>query len=115
MLFADIATGGRDMQSETFHAEPVAHEDARRHEGSCHCGAVRFAVVVDAKKASKCNCTICTKVSALGAIVKPDAFTLLEGADSLSTYAWGHRVSTRFFCKHCGIHCFARGHLKELG
>jgi hypothetical protein len=87
----------------------------KKHLGSCHCKAVRFEVRVDASKASRCNCSICAKVSQLGAIVKPEAFTLLSDESALGTYAWGGKVSTRFFCKQCGIHCFGRGHLKELG
>jgi hypothetical protein len=87
----------------------------KKHLGSCHCGEVRFEVVVDASSGSKCNCTICTKVSPTGGIVKPDAFTLLTDEAKLSTYEWASRMSKRFFCKSCGVHCFGRGHLAELG
>jgi hypothetical protein len=38
-----------------------------------------------------------------------------QGEADLSAYAWGGKISTRYFCKHCGIHCFARGHLAEVG
>jgi hypothetical protein len=86
------------------------------HRGSCHCGAVRFEAIVNVfEGASKCNCSICLKVSGIGAVTKPEAFTLLEGEGSLSEYAWGGKTATRYFCKHCGIHCFGRGHLAELG
>jgi hypothetical protein len=87
----------------------------KKHLGSCHCGDVRFEVVVDASSGSKCNCTICTKISPTGGIVKPDAFTLLTDETKLSTYEWASRMSKRFFCKSCGVHCFGRGHLAELG
>src|SRR5579859_6078065 len=87
----------------------------KKHVGGCHCGAVRYEVHVDAAAGSRCNCSICTKTAAVGGIMKPEAFALVSGAESLSEYVWGHKVSRRFFCKHCGIHCFARGHLKELG
>ena len=50
----------------------------------------------------------------LGGSVKPDAFTLLSGQEHLSSYEWGYKISCRFFYKH-GVHCFGRGHLKELG
>jgi hypothetical protein len=84
--------------------------------GSCHCGAVQFRVATDLDKgASRCNCSICTKVSQLGGIVKPEAFQLVSSEEHLSSYAWASRTSTRYFCKHCGIHCFARGSLPELG
>jgi len=87
----------------------------KKHAGSCHCGAVKFEVEIDATNGSRCNCTICTKLGLVGSSVKPDAFVLREGEASLAGYAWGHRVSTRYFCKHCGTSCFARGHLAELG
>jgi hypothetical protein len=50
-----------------------------------------------------------------GQIVKPDAFALVAGEESLGTYVWGGKISTRFFCRHCGIHCFGRGYLIEVG
>jgi hypothetical protein len=51
----------------------------------------------------------------IGRLVKPAAFTLLAGEESLAAYEWGARISRRFFCKQCGIHCFGRGHLAEVG
>jgi len=99
------------QQADTTTTAPAV----RKHTGSCHCGAVKYEVTVDATSGSRCNCSICNKVGALGAIVKPDAFKLLAGVEHLSTYEWGAKISKRFFCKHCGIHCFARGHLKEVG
>jgi hypothetical protein len=72
-------------------------------------------VEIDTSKGGMCNCSICAKVGAIGAIVKPTAFTLLQGEGSLGTYEWGAKISKRFFCSHCGIHSFARGHLAELG
>ena len=85
------------------------------HLGSCHCGAVKFEVELDATKGSRCNCTICTKIGMTGNIVKPEAFRLLAGESSTRMYEWGGKSSQRFFCSSCGIHCFARGHLKEVG
>jgi hypothetical protein len=54
-------------------------------------------------------------VGQTGSVVKPGAFSLLSGEGSLGTYEWGHKISKRYFCRNCGIHCFARGHLAELG
>jgi hypothetical protein len=87
-----------------------------KHRGSCHCGAVRFEVEADlGEGATRCNCSVCTRTAVTARLVKPNAFTLLAGDDSLSTYEWGPKLSRRFFCKHCGIHCFGRGHLEEVG
>lgn len=84
--------------------------------GGCHCGAVRFQVELEPGfHAGRCNCSICMKIAQTGALVKPSAFRLLAGEDALSSYAWGPRISTRYFCKHCGIHCYGAGHLAEIG
>jgi len=86
------------------------------HRGSCHCGAVRFQVELEPEfRAGRCNCSICMKIAQASVIMKPSAFTLLAGEDSIGKYAWGAKVSTRSFCKHCGVHCFGSGHLQELG
>ena len=84
-------------------------------EGGCHCGRVRFRVTADLDGVTICNCSVCTKISPIGAVVKPDSFKLLTDESKLGTYVWGGRVSTRYFCKECGVHSFARGHLEQLG
>lgn len=86
-----------------------------QHTGSCHCGAVRFTVTIDATRGSRCNCSICTKLGATTGIVRPDAFVLRTGEDALAAYAWGAKLGRRMFCRTCGIHCFGPGHLAELG
>jgi hypothetical protein len=86
-----------------------------KHPGSCHCGAVRFEVRVDVRQGGRCNCSVCTKIGPTSAIVKPEAFVLVTGGDRLGMYEWGGKISRRFFCLGCGVHCFARGHLVELG
>jgi hypothetical protein len=90
-------------------------KNVAKHQGSCHCGVVRFEAELDATSAARCNCSACSKTAVTTSIVKPEAFKLLSGQESLSTYEWGPKISTRFFCKHCGVHCFARGHLAEVG
>lgn len=86
------------------------------HQGGCHCGAVRFEVTLTPDfKGSRCNCSICAKTASTGTIVKPEAFRLLSGGAELSSYVWGGRVSTRYFCKRCGIHCYGAGYLEQIG
>jgi hypothetical protein len=94
-------------------ASPV--NGPKLHTGGCHCGAVRYQVEIDASQGSRCNCSICNKVSLLSGLVKPEAFRLLSGEDSIAKYGFNHNVSKRSFCKHCGVHCFAAGHLAVLG
>jgi hypothetical protein len=51
---------------------------------------------------TRCNCTFCTKAGWWGCLVKPGAFRLLSGSESL-------------FCKVCGIRSFGHGDIPELG
>jgi hypothetical protein len=86
------------------------------HTGGCHCGALRFEVALEPGfQGSRCNCSICAKTAVTGTIVKPHAFRLVAGEAERGSYRWGGNISTRFFCKHCGIHCYGAGHLAEVG
>jgi hypothetical protein len=76
------------------------------YEGGCHCGAVRFRVVVDEHEASDCNCSICTRKGFLHLIVPPDRFEILQGAEQLSLYRFNTGVAKHTFCRTCGIHPF---------
>ncbi|HZF27709.1 MAG TPA: GFA family protein [Gammaproteobacteria bacterium] len=86
-----------------------------KHAGSCHCGAVRFEAEVDATSGGMCNCTVCTKLGAITSLVKPEAFRLLSDESNLSFYEWGGKTAKRYFCKTCGITCFGRGYLEQVG
>jgi hypothetical protein len=88
----------------------------RTYQGSCHCGAVRFNCEIDlADGTSKCNCSFCAKARFWKAIVKADAFRLLQGKDALSDYRFGRNSIHHLFCNRCGVKPFGRGHLDELG
>jgi hypothetical protein len=86
----------------------------KKHTGGCHCGAVKITVELDATSGSRCNCSICTKLGITGAIAKPDVLAV-TGDEHCSTYRWGGMTATRYFCKHCGVTCYLRGHLEVLG
>lgn len=81
----------------------------RRYEGSCHCGAIRFAFESPViERVTACNCSICAKKGFLHFRVPPESFQLLCGAPSLGTYQFGTRVAKHHFCIHCGIQVFTR-------
>jgi hypothetical protein len=74
--------------------------------GGCHCGRVRFRVVVRAFEALDCNCTICTKKGFVHLIVPAADFELESGADALACYEFNTRTAKHRFCRHCGVHPF---------
>ena len=82
--------------------EPVTYE------GGCHCGAVRFRVIVDKHEAINCNCSICRKKGCLHLIVPKEKFTLLRGAEVLTTYTFNTHTAKHTFCSICGIYPFYR-------
>lgn len=78
-----------------------------KHTGGCHCGRVRFEVEAEAEIAAvECNCSVCSKSGFLHLIVSRSRFTLLQGAESLSTYTFNTGVAKHLFCKVCGIKSF---------
>ena len=83
------------------------------HHGSCLCGDVQFDVELDLRKASRCNCTLCTKLGVTGSMVKPAAFALRSPVASLSTFTRTPEVATRYFCARCHVYCYGQGHLAE--
>lgn len=88
----------------------------RTYDGSCHCGAVRFAAEIDlAAGTSRCDCSICSKARFWKAVIKADAFRLKQGQEVLTEYQFGSHSIRHFFCSRCGIKPFGRGFIPELG
>jgi hypothetical protein len=62
----------------------------RTYQGSCHCGAVRFAADLDlAQGTAKRNCSICLRTRAWMGFVSADDFRPLAGESSLRDYQFG--------------------------
>ena len=80
------------------------------HHGSCHCGAVRYAVELDlAEPVITCNCSMCARSGTMLAFVPPAKFRLEQGEASLTSYKFNKHVIDHLFCNTCGIKPFARG------
>jgi hypothetical protein len=83
--------------------------ELKKHAGGCHCGNVRYEVMMDLSHAMECNCSMCSKKAPLMAFVPKDQFTLLKGEEQLSDYQFNKHVIHHLFCRNCGIHSFGRG------
>lgn len=77
-------------------------------EGGCHCGAIRYRVVVRKLEGVHCNCSACSKKGYLHLIVNEEDFELLRGSEALTTYTFGTHIARHHFCSRCGIHAFYR-------
>lgn len=81
--------------------------ELRTHKGKCHCGAVRFEVLLPDKiDALECNCSICSMTGYIHVIVPASRFNLLEGNEVLTTYTFNTHTARHRFCKICGIKSF---------
>jgi len=81
--------------------------ELRTHKGKCHCGAVRFEVILpDNIEALECNCSICSMTGYIHLIVPASRFKLLEGNEVLTTYTFNTHTAKHRFCKICGIKSF---------
>jgi hypothetical protein len=78
------------------------------HLGSCHCGAVQFRVDSAITEITTCDCSLCTRRSALMAKVPEREMTVLKGEDMLTLYQWNTRRAKHYFCRCCGIYVFHR-------
>lgn len=78
--------------------------------GGCHCGKVRYEVVLDlSKPVISCNCSMCGRAGTLLTFVPADQFILKSGEEFLTDYQFNKRQIHHLFCKACGVKSFARG------
>jgi hypothetical protein len=106
----------------SFPARPALTGMKKTYQGSCHCGAIRFACDLDlAAGTTRCNCRFCRKARFWMALVKVDDLRLLAGEEQLADYQHTPPGMEKpflhlHFCARCGIRPFSRGGLlPEMG
>ena len=83
--------------------------ESKTYHGQCHCGAVQYDVVTDLGSMGECNCSRCRRLGWVLQSAPASQFTLLSGADNLTTYHFNTENIDHLFCKTCGIESFSRG------
>jgi hypothetical protein len=87
--------------------------------GSCHCGAVKFAAELPfgLSSARRCTCSICRMRGAVAVTSTPEDFHLTSGEDQLATYRFNTKSAEHHFCNVCGIytHHKRRSNPNQLG
>ena len=79
------------------------------HTGQCHCGSVKFSFVAPSSLSmTDCNCSVCSLTGFQHIFVPQDDFTLLSGAEDLTSYKFGTMTAEHLFCRHCGVKAFYR-------
>lgn len=74
------------------------------HSGSCHCGAIKYAVTYSEEiRAEDCNCSICRKSGYLHLIVPRNSVHIREGRELLTTYTFNTSTAKHMFCRICGV------------
>jgi hypothetical protein len=77
------------------------------HRGGCHCGAVRFSVLLPGTiHVNDCNCSICRMTGHRHLTVRKEELELEEGEDMLTSYRFNTGVANHLFCKVCGVKPF---------
>ncbi len=82
---------------------------SKKHQGSCHCGAVRFSYEGEPiTHGLRCNCSICIRKGAVmsSEVIAPENLIIEAEEDALGLYQFGEKTAQHFFCKKCGIYPF---------
>ena len=85
------------------------------YEGSCLCGAVRFALLSEPSLATHCHCSMCRKAHAAAFAtyvnIEKAHVRFIAGEDDVASYNSSGTI-LRKFCRTCGSNVEWSGHPK---
>ncbi|MFZ2293925.1 MAG: GFA family protein [Polaromonas sp.] len=83
-------------------------DERRELEAACHCGAVRFRLVLTdgLRSVRRCNCSYCSMRGAVAVSANLDDIHVVQGADKLTLYQFNTGQAKHYFCSLCGIYTF---------
>jgi len=85
----------------------MAIDGLQQRRGACHCGAVRFTVVLPAElRGARCDCSICAMKGAVTVGTTLDGLEVTEGNELLTLYQFNTGVAQHWFCSRCGSYTF---------
>jgi hypothetical protein len=85
----------------------VTNGDIQQRSGACHCGAVKFAVMLPLElRGARCDCSICAMKGAVTVGAPLDGLTVFEGKEFLTLYQFNTNTAKHFFCSKCGSYTF---------
>lgn len=76
--------------------------------GACHCGAARFAALVNLAAARRCDCSFCRMRGAVAVSAPVEGLTVTAGSDALRRNTFGTHAARHWFCGICGIYTHHR-------
>lgn len=87
---------------------PALPDASRPLPAACHCGAVRFTVLLDGgwAAARRCNCSYCRMRGAVALSARLADIAVQQGQDMLTRYQFNTGQAQHFFCSRCGIYTF---------
>ena len=79
------------------------------HQGSCHCGQIKFAVEGTFDTVMECNCSHCSRKGYLLWFVPRTQFTLRSPESAVAIYTFNKHAIKHHFCPTCGCAPFGLG------
>jgi hypothetical protein len=81
-------------------------DDQAQRMGQCHCGTVRFEVILSDGFHSirRCTCSYCRMRGAVAVSAEVGGVHIIAGEDTLTSYRFNTGAARHFFCSRCGIY-----------
>ncbi|WP_193087313.1 GFA family protein [Advenella sp. FME57] len=84
--------------------------DGIKLNGACHCGAVRFTVLIadGLRNVRRCNCSYCAMRGAVVVTAGLGDIAYESGGQWLTRYQFNTMTAEHYFCSRCGIYTHHR-------
>lgn len=87
---------------------PKDFDAGQELQARCHCGTVRFTVMLPdgLRSARRCNCSYCGMRGAVALSANLSDVHVQSGQDQLTLYQFNTGQAKHYFCSVCGIYTF---------